>query len=86
MRYPGGKAKLINEIGGFIAAYYRLNGLRPYREPFFGGGSVGLHLMSFLTLPGAQLNDLDPGIAAIWQAIAGCPGELCDAINRFVPR
>jgi DNA adenine methylase len=85
VRYPGGKAKLINEIGGFITAYYRLTGPRPYCEPFFGGGSVGLHLMSCLTLPGAQLNDLDPGIAAIWQTIAGSPAELCDAISRFEP-
>ena len=85
MRYPGGKGKLLHEIGGFIAAYYLLNGDIPYREPCFGSGVVGLHVMSFRRLSSAWLNDADPGIAAIWQTILHQPEQLCDAILGFTP-
>lgn len=85
MRYPGGKGKLLNEIGGFIAAYYRLNGDSPYREPFFGSGVVGLHIMAFRHLSSAWINDADPGIAALWKTVLHRPDELCDAIHGFTP-
>jgi DNA adenine methylase len=84
-RYPGGKAKLCKEIGGFINSYYNGVALLPYREPFFGGGSVGLHLMTYRSLPGAWLNDYDAGIAAIWDTVANHPDSLCAAIRCFEP-
>jgi DNA adenine methylase len=85
MRYPGAKGKLIHEIGGFIFAYYRLNAEIPYREPFFGSGALGLHIMKWRVLSSAWVNDADPGIAAIWQTILDQPEQLCDAILGFTP-
>jgi DNA adenine methylase len=84
-RYPGGKAKLCDRIGGYIHAYYNTVKALPYREPFFGGGSVGLHLMDARTLPAARVNDFDPGIVAIWKSVLDRPDELCEAIKRFKP-
>jgi DNA adenine methylase len=81
IRYPGGKTKsraiftaLINEFPG-----------REYREPFFGGGSVGLDVILQSNRPSHWVNDFDPGIAALWQAAAHHAEELKTAIMEFEP-
>ena len=44
-RYPGGKAKLRKIIVRKLGEQYEALGtVEEYREPFWGGGSVGLHL------------------------------------------
>lgn len=40
LRYPGGKSRAIK----FLKAYFPKN-FKEYREPFFGGGSIGIYLM-----------------------------------------
>jgi DNA adenine methylase len=84
-RYPGGKAKLRNEI------IQRLGGLAPayhfqYREPFFGGGSIGLKLIT--DNPGVKkiwVNDRDAGIACLWTSVMNYPEDLKQAVRDFKP-
>jgi DNA adenine methylase len=78
MRYPGGKAKLLNVINGRLQRIFAK--LRPeaeFREPFFGAGAVGMSLLA--QNPGirrAWLNDADPGIAALWHTVINNPTSL----------
>lgn len=39
LRYPGGKSRAIK----FLKEYFPQN-FKEYREPFFGGGSIGIYL------------------------------------------
>jgi site-specific DNA-adenine methylase len=44
-RYPGGKSKLRAQIVDCLSTQAYESGLE-YREPFFGGGSIGLKLLA----------------------------------------
>jgi DNA adenine methylase len=65
IRYPGGKSKLVKKIVP-ILQQRTFHGLE-YREPFFGGGSVGLSMIE--AKREAWINDRDAGIIALWQAV-----------------
>lgn len=79
-RYPGGKSKLRHQI------QERFTGETSYCEPFFGGGSVGLHLLKENPqIDNVLLNDFDAGISAIWRSVKDSPQELCDEIMRVKP-
>jgi DNA adenine methylase len=93
-RYPGGKAKLTNEITVRLRAY--VDSSLQYREPFFGGGSIGISLFQHparLSFPGepdgvvraAWINDADAGIAALWTAVIRHPREVIDRVLNFQP-
>ena len=79
-RYPGGKTKLARPI------LARLNPDRvvDYREPFVGGGAVGLRMMT-TSNANCWFNDLDPTVYALWQAVAHHSYELKRAIREFNP-
>jgi len=92
IRYPGSKRKLVSQI----AALFPENRALPlfmasgeaweYREPFFGCGAMGIPL--FQQLPAscsAWINDLDGGIARLWQTVWNSPRELCALIRAFEP-
>ena len=76
IRYPGGKAKLKKQICSRLIC----DDLQ-YREPFFGGGSIGLSLLP----KNMWINDKDIGIACLWTAIIRYPEEFKNLINKFVP-
>jgi DNA adenine methylase len=85
-RYPGGKSKLKNQI---VA---RLNEMRngsrqiEFREPFFGGGSIGsIFLEKNPNLKKIWINDFDLGIASIWTTIINNPAMLKSKVQEFVP-
>jgi site-specific DNA-adenine methylase len=81
-RYPGGKRKLVQLI------WDRLRRLHPngtYCEPFAGGAAVALEVAHWCPGDRIILNDLDPGIAAIWNAVLHHPDELKTAIMNFTP-
>lgn len=68
-RYPGGKSKLRNQIAKRLAEQAGHDGLE-YREPFFGGGSIGLKLLSENTnITKLWINDKDIGIACLWTSV-----------------
>ncbi len=83
-RYPGGKSKLRNKITRRLIE--RLSGGMEYREPFFGGGSIGLQILA--NNPGIKkiwINDRDIGIACLWTAVIRHPTKLKDRVSCFVP-
>lgn len=92
IRYPGSKAKLFSQIHKHFPDEMRLpiySNANPieYREPFFGSGEFGLELMREcidFRCP-VWVNDIDPGVVALWTAIRDCPSRLCRLVQDFVP-
>jgi DNA adenine methylase len=78
IRYPGGKAKLLKHINTRLQRMSaNLGPDAEYREPFLGAGAVGLSLLA--ANPGLRrvwLNDADPAIAALWDAVMQKPTSL----------
>ena len=65
LRYPGAKRRL----AGYIAEAIRLNELRPklFVEPFAGGASVALQLLSDDIVDTVALGEKDPLVAGFWK-------------------
>ena len=84
LRYPGGKAKLQTVIVHSLLEACQ-GARRQYREPFFGGGAVGLALLGHPQVAVFWLKDKDPGIAALWTAVVRYPDRLVDRIAAFEP-
>lgn len=85
LRYPGGKSKLRNQITRSLREVSNTID-HEYREPFFGGGAVGLGLL-LSDSPPTQIwfNDADPGIAALWTSVVRFPDKLKARILDFTP-
>jgi len=82
-RYPGGKAKLQEPI---VQLLREQTNWTQYREPFFGGGAIGLNFMATnSTVTSAWLNDLDVGLASLWTATKNYPQELKNLVGSFEP-
>jgi len=84
-RYPGGKSKLRNDISKHLNVYADKLDLE-YREPFFGGGSVGLKFI--LDNPNWNkmwINDKDTGVANLWTSVIRHPDELKQMVQDFTP-
>jgi DNA adenine methylase len=84
-RFAGGKSKLSKLIARII--FDRFGAISDYREPFFGGGSVGLEVMEHLG-PGAKvwINDKDDALMSIWQAVVENPHSITDPTMGYEPR
>jgi DNA adenine methylase len=80
-RYPGGKSKLITEIIGKLKEH---NANLEYREPFFGGGSVGLEFLKGHKQK-AWLNDKDVGIACLWKCVIHNKEKFKEKVMEFIP-
>ena len=78
-RFPGGKNKLRNEILSFLNFSDR-----EYREPFFGGGSIGLALLKKKKTK-IWINDKDYGIYCIWISVIKYHELLKEKVKRFIP-
>jgi DNA adenine methylase len=78
--YPGGKARLRPFI------LQALNRFKPvqYREPFFGGGSIGFEMMNRSDRD-IWINDKDTGIHCHWQCVKRFPRHLKALIRGFTP-
>lgn len=84
-RYPGGKNKLKNAISSHLNLYGFKEGLE-YREPFFGGGSVGVQFLGDNpNFKNVWINDKDPGIACLWTSVLAFPEKLKKHIQEFQP-
>jgi DNA adenine methylase len=84
-RYPGGKSKLRNQIAAKLNDVASTADLE-YREPFFGGGSIGLKLLQDkLDLKRMWINDFDPGISCLWTTLINRPDLLKDRVMKFTP-
>jgi len=92
IRYPGSKDKVAPQIVSYFPwslrcpLFHRPKQQVEYREPFFGAGAVGFRMMKVLP-PGASvwINDLDPGMAALWEAVLKSPRELMVMVQKFTP-
>jgi len=85
-RYPGGKKKLRDVICDRIKSMVsRCPVDVEYREPFFGGGGIGIDLISGGHVKKAWINDKDAGVACLWTAVARYPEELKKMVMGFKP-
>lgn len=78
MRYPGGKAVLTDFLAETLAANRLYDGT--YVEPFAGGAGAALNLLYGEYVQQIILNDLDPCVYAIWNAIMKQKNRLIDMI------
>lgn len=76
-RYPGGKSKLKNVIIDKLRTFNTIE----YREPFFGGGSIGLNFLH----NNMWINDKDYGIYCLWESVIKYPDELKQLVKNFTP-
>ena len=84
-RYPGGKSKLRDEIAGKLKVYATDKSIE-YREPFFGGGSIGLKFISDQPQwTNVWINDKDPGVACLWTSVIRYPDDLKELVGNFKP-
>lgn len=84
-RYPGGKSKLRKRIASKIHDIIDGSNVE-YREPFFGGGSIGLLLMrDNPNLRDVWINDFDLGVSALWTTVIRRPELLIEKVRSFVP-
>ena len=83
LRYPGGKTWLIPHIRVW------LKGINPKPvtliEPFAGGGVVSLTAVMENLVQQSLLSELDPYVAAFWQAALYHNEDLRECIAKFVP-
>lgn len=83
-RYPGGKSKLKSQIISKIKEQAQVEKLE-YREPFFGGGSIGLELINDTHPKSIWINDYDTALAYLWVTLIARPDLLIDRVMKFVP-
>ena len=84
-RYPGGKSKLKNQIISNLISISKNQDIE-YREPFFGGGSIGLvMLQQNLNFKNIWINDFDLGISCLWTSLIQFPDLLKSKILNFKP-
>lgn len=83
MRYPGGKSKLRKPILESLGKFYKPG--MEYREPFFGGGSIGLEFFASTKAKKLWFNDKDPGIVCLWKSVFSHKEEFKKKIVEFVP-
>lgn len=76
LRYPGGKSALLN----MVSAILRDNKIDRghYVEPFAGGGGLALSLLYKGDVGEIHLNDIDPAISALWEAMLSSADALIE--------
>ncbi len=81
LRYPGAKRRL----SGYISEVLRLNGLRPklFVEPFAGGASVALQLLTENLVDEIALGERDPFVASFWKIVFNDAEWLIDQIEKM---
>ena len=82
LRYPGGKAKLYNQIVELLIVNNKLN--NTYVEPFAGGCGLALMLLKNNIVSNLILNDIDKSIYCFWKSVLKYNDELCTMINDAV--
>lgn len=91
IRYPGSKERLIREIvrhfpDAMSLPLWMNHNRWEYREPFFGAGAIGFHILEKLPPNcSAWLNDIDWGIVCLWKSVQDDPARLAEKIEAFRP-
>lgn len=76
VRYPGGKSNALKFLDSKLIKTFD-----EYREPFFGGGSVGLYLMQFNTNAKYWINDAFYPVYCFWKMVYNNPSEMIKQIS-----
>ncbi len=79
LRFPGGKSKIYSFMISLIEAN-ELQGCT-YAEAFCGGAGLALKLLLKNDVSRIVLNDYDPAVFSIWDAVVNHPDELCAYIE-----
>jgi len=79
LRYPGGKRRLAEYIGEVL----KINEIRPklFVEPFAGGASVSLNLLSNGLVDKIAIGEKDPLVAAFWKVVFDDPDWLIHKVE-----
>lgn len=79
LRYPGGKSRALKFLKDFFPASFD-----EYREPFFGGGSVGIYTAQLYKGQniGYFANDLNYDLYCFWQSLKVNFQELIDGVQK----
>lgn len=79
LRFPGGKTK----IYPFVVSLINENNLHGcvYAEGFCGGAGLAMKLLLKGNVSRVVLNDYDPAVYSIWNAVVNHPDELCEYIE-----
>lgn len=78
IRYPGGKSNALKFLNEYLPKNFT-----EYREPFFGGGSVGLYLMQINKESTYWINDYFYPVYCFWKTIYEHPYEMVNwLINK----
>lgn len=79
IRYPGGKSKIYPLVNSIISG----SGLAgcAYAEAYCGGAGLAMKLLLLGKVSRVILNDVDPAVYSMWDAIVNHPDELCTFIN-----
>lgn len=80
LRYPGGKRELAPYLARVARA--QIPRVREYAEPFAGGAGAALHLLADELVQVIHINDLNPGIASMWEAVVEQPAEFARRIRQ----
>ena len=80
LRYPGGKSKAIKKL---FANFPDVKQYKEYREPFIGGGSVGIHLTRLNPDCKVWVNDLYWPLYNFWVNLRDNGDKLSDELNRL---
>ena len=81
-RFPGGKSKLKKYIFDKISSEC---GIKYYREPFFGGGSIGLDFISRKKMDKIWINDKDFPLSCLWNSVINNKSILKYFVREFNP-
>src|SRR6185503_14494838 len=75
IRYPGGKSNALKFLDKYL-----IKNFKEYKEPFFGGGSVGLYLMQFNKDANYWINDLEYPVYCFWKVLNEQPMTMANYI------
>lgn len=72
LRYPGGKSRALKFLAQFLP-----KDIDEFREPFFGGGSLGLYVAQNHSKTKIYANDLNYELFCFWQSLKNdCAGLI----------
>lgn len=81
LRYPGGKSRALKFLAQFLP-----KDIDEFREPFFGGGSLGLYVAQNHSKTKIYANDLNYELFCFWQSLQRDCAGLISGILKLKSR
>jgi len=78
LRYPGGKSKAVEKIIANIPT-----GIKEFREPMVGGGSISLVMKQLFPDVKVKINDLNYDLICFWKTLRDNPNILIKEIRKI---